>query len=293
MENREREGEEKMSSASVRNLAVMIWAMSFIKGIDQEDPQTILFIRLAFAFYTLFCLLLNVYLHMLIVKKADQTVIEVPARAASPFAPIPPPEEDTDKKDKQGEKRKRKQEPPSLTSSLTTPPKMERRTTMDYDLSILSNSRFSWITNAVVLTFIHFKMGTVAPMLMSGIMGLNRYFDDPLVNLYILGKPATGELKRPFGVDKGPLMGLMKKFFGLGDEQEGKDEEEEDDDDDDEGAGGRRRRLQKEELGGSSEEEDEDDESGEESEIESVMDSKREEDDLDGVVDATESKKTK
>eukprot|EP00172_Hildenbrandia_rubra_P004150 Plantae.Rhodophyta-Hildenbrandia_rubra.ctg7853.p1 GENE.Plantae.Rhodophyta-Hildenbrandia_rubra.ctg7853~~Plantae.Rhodophyta-Hildenbrandia_rubra.ctg7853.p1 ORF type:complete len:238 (+),score=63.10 Plantae.Rhodophyta-Hildenbrandia_rubra.ctg7853:202-915(+) len=197
-----------MASGAIRNMAVMLWAMSYMKTLDQEDPRTILYIRLAFSGYLLIGLLLNLYLHHKIMSISDQTLLKVPPKPPSPFAPPPPPSSDND--DNEDET-----------------PKDDWKTVMEYDLSVLSASRFSWISNAVLLTLIHFKMGTVAPMVMSGIMGLNRFYDDPLVQLHLLGRPAVGKLKRPFEAEKNPMMGMLSSMMGIEGPKKEEEEKEE------------------------------------------------------------------
>jgi Phosphate transport (Pho88) len=120
----------------------------------------------------------------------------VPAPPPSPFAPPAPavttdgadpgaPADDEDAKDK-----------PS--------------TVLEYDLNLLQTARKSWLMNAVILTLVHMKTASVSPLLMSTIMGLTRYLDDPLFKLHILGFRSDGPLKRPFPVDKNPLAGLLQ-----------------------------------------------------------------------------------
>mmetsp|Transcript_28534 Transcript_28534/g.69452 ORF Transcript_28534/g.69452 Transcript_28534/m.69452 type:complete len:149 (-) Transcript_28534:26-472(-) len=76
---------------------------------------------------------------------------------------------------------------------------------------MVENAKRGVMMNALIVSFIHYKMGTVTPMVMTAAMGLVRFLDDPQVKLHVLGHKDEGDLQRPFKSDN-PLA----KLLGLG-----------------------------------------------------------------------------
>ncbi|KAK1863486.1 hypothetical protein I4F81_006041 [Pyropia yezoensis] len=189
-----------MASAmsSVKHLAVMFGAMSLMKAVDQEDPQVIAYCRLLFGAYLFATWALHTYIHVGIARNGDKTTrVTVPAKPPSPFSLPPPP-------------------PPAAADgavvAAAAPPPPAAPTVQsvgEYDAGVLAASKKALLMNAVILTGVHLKMGTVSPLVLTSLTGLTRLVDEPLVQLYVLGRAAAGKLARPFAPEVNPLMAMM------------------------------------------------------------------------------------
>jgi hypothetical protein len=177
-----------------KHFAIMGAAMLALKRIDQEDPEVLMYTRLVFAGYVLVSVIINVALYLRVLAARDLGIITVPAPPPSPFAPPAPAVTDG----------------ANPGTPVDEDAKDTQSTVLAYDLNLLQTARKSWLMNAVILTLVHMKTASVSPLLMSTIMGLTRYLDDPLFKLHILGFQSEGPLKRPFPVDKNPLAGLLQ-----------------------------------------------------------------------------------
>lgn len=54
-----------------------------------------------------------------------------------------------------------------------------------------------------MMGFLHIYMKYTQPLFIQGLMGLKNLYDAKLVQIHILGKPAEGDLKRPFKASGG------------------------------------------------------------------------------------------
>lgn len=185
--------------SSVKHLAVMFGAMSIMKAVDQEDPQVIACCRLLFGTYLFVTWALHTYIHVGIARNGDKTTrVTVPAKPPSPFALPPPP-------------------PPSgadgavaaAAASPSPPAAPTIQSVGEYDAGVLAASKKALLMNAVILTGVHLKMGSVSPLVLTSLTGLTRLVDEPLFQLYVLGRAAAGKLARPFAPEVNPLMALM------------------------------------------------------------------------------------
>ncbi len=192
-------------------MGVMIGAMMLVRSIDQEDPAVLLRARVGFGLYILTTALIYFILHLRIVARNDRTKIRVPV-------PVPP-----------------------FGPGSDAPPSMRDTTHLEYDLDLLRSGRQGWLLNTLLLAAIHYKMQTVSPLIMSGLMGFFRLVtDDALFKLHIMGNPSVGKLKRPFPAEENPLAVLLKGLVPKPEEenaQQGEDlHDEGDSEEDDDGA---------------------------------------------------------
>lgn len=77
----------------------------------------------------------------------------------------------------------------------STPTKMS---TADYDVSQCKTKIQQAVLGAVFIAFIHYKWGALMPLLFQSLAAIINLSDDPEIQIHLLGKPATGKLKRPF-----------------------------------------------------------------------------------------------
>ncbi|OSX68326.1 hypothetical protein BU14_3004s0001, partial [Porphyra umbilicalis] len=175
---------------SIRQLAVMFIAMTSMNRVDQSDPRVIAGCRLLFGTYLLLSWAVQVYIHAGIARNGDTTTrVKVPAKPPSPFALPPPP-------------------PPANggggggaaaapAAAAAAPAGPTEQSVGEYDLGVLGASKKALLMNAIILSGVHWKMGTVSPLVVTSLTGLSRLVDEPLVQIYILGRASAGKLARP------------------------------------------------------------------------------------------------
>uniref|UniRef100_A0A7S1EU01 Inorganic phosphate transporter n=1 Tax=Timspurckia oligopyrenoides TaxID=708627 RepID=A0A7S1EU01_9RHOD len=166
---------------SFRDMAAVMAIMSYMKNVDQDDPQVKLICRIVYGVYLVIVAVYHFYITRQIEKANDQRKIKIPIQK-NPFSP--PPE---------------------------GAPTEEEKTVKDYDTDLLIQQRKSVLTNTAILAFLHFKMGSTSPLIVSTAMGLLKLTDEPLTQLHIFKRPAEGKLERPFKPEPNPLL----KMFGM------------------------------------------------------------------------------
>lgn len=175
-------------NSGLKNLVVMGATMLLVKRLDQEDPDVITSTRLAFAAYLMFYLAYNAILHVRVTSARDLTELEVPVSPV-PSLPLPNPD------------------------AVSGDTKTRKSTVLAYDLNMLSSARKSWLFHVAILTLIHFKTGSVSPLIMSAVTALARIPDDPLCRLHIRRQPSVGSLKRPFPPESNALAGMLQSML--------------------------------------------------------------------------------
>ncbi|GJQ11336.1 hypothetical protein GpartN1_g3127.t1 [Galdieria partita] len=68
----------------------------------------------------------------------------------------------------------------------------------EHDLSVLFRRRILTVANGILLSLLLFKFQLHAPVILLSSLGLFEVFEDPLFQIYILGRPSEGSLRRPF-----------------------------------------------------------------------------------------------
>lgn len=87
-------------------------------------------------------------------------------------------------------------------------------TAVEYDGAQLRAHTLKSALAFVVLTGTHLAFNALTPVAFALFMAPWRFVSDPLVSIHLLGKPATGELARPFDAAAKPppsLLGEVKK----------------------------------------------------------------------------------
>ncbi|THH31197.1 hypothetical protein EUX98_g2967 [Antrodiella citrinella] len=152
-------------SAAVSNLVISLVSMQVAKKIPFEDPQVLLYVRIAYVVVQ--ALVLGVYFLVTqkIKSKNDQTVLKY-VEPASPMS--------------------------SDQGQLIT------ITVKDYDLQETSKAVRSVYMGIAMMGFLHGYMAYTQPLFIQSLMGLKGLYDAKTVAIHLLGKPAEGDLKRPF-----------------------------------------------------------------------------------------------
>ncbi|KAG8832413.1 hypothetical protein FRC17_001394 [Serendipita sp. 399] len=150
---------------AVQNLVISLGAMQVARRIPFEDPQVLLYVRIGYVASQLLCIGVYLYISSLVKKKNDTTVLKY----VEPKNPM---------------------NPDSGGLVVTT--------NRDYDLDETSKLLRAVYFGVAMMGFMHFYMKFTQPLFIQGLMGLKGLYEAKPFALYILGKPAEGDLKRPF-----------------------------------------------------------------------------------------------
>ncbi|KAJ3143136.1 hypothetical protein HK100_008255 [Physocladia obscura] len=84
--------------------------------------------------------------------------------------------------------------------SIFDPKNLETVTTnvTDYDITKSNEALQQTALGVLMMCVMHFKFGYIRPLLLQAILGLKNVAGTQLFEIYILGKPATGALQRPW-----------------------------------------------------------------------------------------------
>ncbi|KAF9112410.1 hypothetical protein BGX27_003415 [Mortierella sp. AM989] len=170
-------------------MAVMFGSMQLTNRLDLEDTKTK---RLIFGIYMtsqVIVLGISLLIHRRIRAKKDTTS----------FTYIEQP------KPLSGEK-----------------PKKVTTTVMKYDLEQSSQARNQIFFSLAIMLVMHFKFGVVRPLVIQSIMPLKSAFESKWAQIHLLGKPAKGDLERPWKVDN-PFSQLSEIAEGFKNEFGNKD----------------------------------------------------------------------
>ncbi|KAF9049113.1 inorganic phosphate transporter [Panaeolus papilionaceus] len=154
-------------NSGVQNLVISLGGMQLARKIPFDDPVVLNYVRIAYVGSQLLALAIYYYVSLTIKKKNDQTVLKY-VEPASPMS----------------------QEEPKLVTT----------TVRDYDLTETSKALRSVYMGVLMMGVMHIYFKFTQPLFIQSLMGLKNIYDAKVVAIHLLGKPATGELKRPFKV---------------------------------------------------------------------------------------------
>jgi hypothetical protein len=86
-------------------------------------------------------------------------------------------------------------------------PKLVTTTIQEYDNNQLQSQYKSQLMGCAMMGFMHLYLKYTNPLLVQSIIPVKGAFESNLVKVHIFGKPAVGELKRPWKAGGG-LMGM-------------------------------------------------------------------------------------
>ncbi|KAJ5908687.1 Phosphate transporter (Pho88) [Penicillium taxi] len=154
-----------MVSAQVTNLAIILVMMQLSKKIPFEDPDVLLLVRGMYILSNVLILGIYLYTQSKVNAKKDMTTLKYvePAQMGSGEEPKP----------------------------VTT-------TVMDYDKAQLRQLMRSQLMGVGMMCVMHLYMKYTNPLLIQSIIPLKGAIEANLVKIHIFGKPATGDLSRPF-----------------------------------------------------------------------------------------------
>ncbi|SCU92364.1 LAMI_0E09978g1_1 [Lachancea mirantina] len=166
----------------VSNLVIMLAMMQVSRRLDMEDPTVILYVRIAYVTSVTLAFLVYQYARSKIVSKNDLTTLKYVS-------------------------------PPNAMAGQQEG-KLEVTTVKDYDLKEIDSAIKSIYTGLAMMGFMHLYMKYTNPLLMQSISPIKSALEHNEVKIHLFGKPASGDLKRPF---KAPSM-----FGGFGASPEAK-----------------------------------------------------------------------
>ncbi|RXW20201.1 hypothetical protein EST38_g5647 [Candolleomyces aberdarensis] len=152
-------------SGGVQNLVISLGAMQLARKIPFEDPDVLLYVRIGYVSVQLIVLAIYYYVSTQVKKKNDLTVLKYV-------------------------------EPPAPMSGEDG--KLVTTTVRDYDLQQASAGLKGVYTGVAMMGVMHIYFKFTQPLFIQSLMGLKSLYDAKIVQIYILGKPATGDLQRPF-----------------------------------------------------------------------------------------------
>lgn len=161
---------------AISNLILMLITMQVSRKLNFEDPTTLLYVRIAYVAGTLITLAIYFYTQYLIKSKNDLTTLKYV-------------------------------EPPN-TMAGETESKLTVTTVKDYDLQQLHTAIKGVYTSIAMTAFMHLYMKFANPLVMQSVSPIKSAFENNEVQIYLFGKPASGDLKRPFKTNMG-LFGAL------------------------------------------------------------------------------------
>lgn len=164
-----------MVNPAITNLAIVLGMMQVSKKIPFEDPTVLLAVRVLYVVSNLIIFGLYYFISTKIKARKDLTTLKYlePSQPGS------------------GE-----------------PEKLVTTTVMEYDLGEVQKAYKAQLMGVGMMAFMHLYMGYVNPLLLQSLLPVKSLFEANLVKIWILNKPAVGELKRPWKAAAG--------FMGMG-----------------------------------------------------------------------------
>ncbi|GME94380.1 hypothetical protein B5S28_g5008 [[Candida] boidinii] len=151
---------------ALTNLVLMLVNMQVARRLDFEDPTILLYVRIAYVTATVLVLSIYLYVRSVIISKNDLTTLKY----VEPSSPL----------------------------SGETGEKLQVTTVKDYDLKQINSSIKGVFTGLAMMGFMHIYMKYTNPLFMQTISPIKSALEANIVKIHLFGKPATGDLKRPF-----------------------------------------------------------------------------------------------
>jgi len=153
-------------NAQLANLGISLAAMQLARKIPFEDPEVLLYVRIAYVSVQLLVLGTYYYVSSKIKQKNDLTVLKY----VEPKNPMNP---DTS----------------GGVVSITV---------REYDLQEVSKAIKAVLMGVAMMAVMHGYLKYTQPLFIQALMGLKGVYDSNEVAIHLLGKKAEGDLKRPF-----------------------------------------------------------------------------------------------
>ncbi|KAF9352451.1 hypothetical protein BGX26_009737 [Mortierella sp. AD094] len=149
-------------------MVVVLGSMQITNRLDVEDTRTKQLILAAYIASQAVVLGISFIIHRRIQAKKDSTVFKY-IEQPKPFS---------------GEQ-----------------PKEVTTTVMEYDLEQNSQVLKQNLVTLALMVFMHFKFGVIRPLIIHSILPIKNVFESKWAQVHLLGKPAVGDLARPWKAD--------------------------------------------------------------------------------------------
>lgn len=153
-------------NSQVTNLVLMLVMMQISRRMDMEDPTVIFYVRILYVTCVVITWSIYQITRQKILKKNDLTTLKFVT-------------------------------PPNPLAGQTEE-KLEVSTVKDYDLKQIDSSIKSVYTGLAMMAFMHLYMKYTNPLFMQSISPIKSALEHNEVQIHLFGKPASGDLKRPF-----------------------------------------------------------------------------------------------
>jgi len=163
-------------SPQITNLIIILGMMQVSKKIPLEDPNVLNIVRAVYVVSNLIIAAVYAYVHYKINKKKDLTTLKYV---------------DT----------------PAMGS--TEEPKLVTTTNHQYDLEQMKSLYKAQLMGVGMMAVMHLYFKYTNPLLIQSIIPLKGVFEGNEVKIHLFGKPAVGELKRPFKAAPGLMSSLQ------------------------------------------------------------------------------------
>ncbi|KAI1636228.1 phosphate transport-domain-containing protein [Biscogniauxia mediterranea] len=163
-------------SPQITNLVIILGMTQVSKRIPFDDPNVLNGVRAMYIISNLIIAGIYLYVQLQINKKKDMTTLKYV-------------------------------EPAPMGSSEEG--KLVTTTVHAYDSQQIKNSFRSQLMGIAMMGVMHLYMKYTNPLLIQSIIPLKGAFESNLVKIHLFGKPASGDLKRPFKQPAGLMSGLQ------------------------------------------------------------------------------------
>ncbi|KAG0002634.1 hypothetical protein BGZ80_005938, partial [Entomortierella chlamydospora] len=152
----------------IMNMAIVMGSMQITNRLDLEDAKTKQLILGVYVASQAVVLLVSLIIKRRIEAKKDTTVL------------------------------KYLDQPKPLSGEQ---PKVVTTTNMAYDLEQNAQAQKQALFGLVFMIFLHFQFGVIRPLVVQSILPVKNALQSKWAQVYLFGKPAEGELKRPWKAD--------------------------------------------------------------------------------------------
>ncbi|KAF4631652.1 hypothetical protein G7Y89_g6471 [Cudoniella acicularis] len=163
-------------SPQITNLVIILVMMQVSKRIPLEDPNVLLLVRAGYIASNVIIISIYAYTHYLINKKKDMTTLKYVDQ-------------------------------PQMGS--TEEPKLITTTVHKYDVDQMKALYKAQMMGVGMMAVMHLYFKYTNPLLIQSIIPLKGAFEGNEVNIHLFGKPAIGDMKRPFKAAAGFMSALQ------------------------------------------------------------------------------------
>ncbi|KAI0124810.1 inorganic phosphate transporter Pho88 [Xylariales sp. AK1849] len=163
-------------SPQITNIIIVLGMMQVSKKVPFDDPNVLNMCRGLYIASNLIIAFLYLYTQLQINKKKDLTTLKYV-------------------------------EPAPMGS--TEEPKLVTTTVHAYDSTQIKASFRSQLMGVAMMAFMHLYMKYTNPLLIQSIIPVKSALESNLIKIHVFGKPASGDLKRPFKQSAGIMSGLQ------------------------------------------------------------------------------------